>query len=207
MTPQMAQQQSQPFGLDSWLLPHATALCECVHEGVCFKYESVYFSPYEQCQLTKWPGLNDYNKIKTNKNKLMGWDERYCISSVKDKHIMHSMTQKNILQHLGLFFTSKCQESWKKERSSLRLSQPEEAPSHALNAFGNKHRQGKVISLWLSSASGLEDMKLSHTIINTPATCTRWDYWRQWECPQHSGGTPSNSLGIRPHYHAPYTSL
>ena len=85
---------------------------------------------------------------------------------------MHLMTQKNILQHLGLFVTSKCQESWKK-KSSLCLSQTEEAPSCTMNAFGNKHWQGKVISLWLSSASGLEDAKLSHAIINTPATCTR----------------------------------
>lgn len=77
----------------------------------------------------------------------MGWDERYCISSVKDKHIMHSMTQKKMLQHLGLFVTTKCQDSWKKKRSSLHLRQPEEASSRVVNAFGNKHQQGKVISL------------------------------------------------------------
>lgn len=120
----------------------------------------------------------------------MGWDERYCISSVKDKHITHSVTQKNILQHLGLFVTSKCQESWKEESSSLCLRQPEEAPSRTVNAFGNKHQQGKVISLWLSSASGLEDTKLSHTITNTPATCTKWDYWRQRDWAPAFGGHP-----------------
>lgn len=97
----------------------------------------------------------------------MGWDKRYCISSLKDKHTMHSVTQKNILQHLGLFVMSKCHKRWNKERSSLRLRQLEEALCCAANAFGNNRQQGKVFSFWFSWAWGLQDMKLSQVIINT----------------------------------------
>lgn len=74
---------------------------------------------------------------------------------------------------------SKCHEKWNKERSSLHLRQLEEALRCAVKALGNNGWQGKVFSSWLSRAWGLRDMKLSQAIINTPATCTRWDYWSQ----------------------------
>lgn len=38
-------------------------------------------------------------------------DGRYCIVYVKDEHIMHLVTQKNIPWLLSLFSTSRCQES------------------------------------------------------------------------------------------------
>lgn len=137
----------------------------------------------------------------------MGWDERCCVYSLKDKHTMLSMTQKNILQHLGLFVVSKCHRRWNKERSSLRLRQLEEALRCAVNAFGNNRRQGKVFFFWLSWAWGLQDMKLSQVIINTPATCTRWDYWSHSHGPWCLGSTPSNGPAISLHHHAPHTSL
>lgn len=120
---------------------------------------------------------------------------------------MLSMTQKNILQHLGLFVVSKCHRRWNKERSSLRLRQLEEALRCAVNAFGNNHQQGKAFSFWLSWAWGLQDMKLSHVIINTPAACTRWDYWSHSHGPWCLGSTPSNGPAISFHHHEPHTSV
>lgn len=119
----------------------------------------------------------------------MGWDERCCVCSLKDKHTMLSMTQKNILQRLDLFVMSKCHRRWKKERSSLRLRQLEEAPRCAENAFRNNCQQGKVFSFWLSHVWGLQDMKLWQVIIHTPATCTRWDYWSHSHGPWCLGRT------------------
>lgn len=165
VAPQAVLQQGQ-FLWAGW----AIALCYsptqvCVCEGPCFKYQSIYFSPRESCLLTKSWGLNGYNKIKSNKTRLMGWDERHCISSVKDKHIMQLMTQKNILQHLGLLVTTTSQVKWKKKREVEPLPQPAgagEAPSHAATAFGNKHRHGKVTSRAVISFRARQHEAVTH---------------------------------------------
>lgn len=102
---------------------------------------------------------------------------------------------------------SKCHKRWNKERSSLCLRQLEEALCCAVNAFGNNCQQGKVFSFWFSWAWGLKDMKLSQVIINTPATCTRWDHWSQWHRPWCLGNTLSNGPAISPQHHTPLTSL
>lgn len=106
-----------------------------------------------------------------------------------------------------MFVTSKCHKRWNKERSSLCLRQLEEALCCAVNAFGNNCQQGKVFSFWFSWAWGLKDMKLSQVIINTPATCTRWDHWSQWHRPWCLGNTLSNGPAISPQHHTPLTSL
>lgn len=165
VAPQAVRQQSQLLRAGQAVASCYSPTWVCACEGPHFEYQLIYFSPRESCLLTKSLGLNGYNKIKSNKIRLMGWDERHCTSSVKDKHIMQLMTQKNILQHLGLFVTSTRQVKWKKKREVKPSPQPAragEAPSHAVTAFGNKHRHGKVTSRAVISFRARQHETVTH---------------------------------------------